>query len=124
ATTLTSTGSGNITLASTVNGAFDLAVNTGGATTLGGVVGGTTALTSLTTDLPGTTALNGGAVTTTLAQTYNDPVTLGANDTLTSTASGAIALSTVNGGFGLIVTTGGPVSFGAVGQTTPLANLN
>src|SRR5207302_1037120 len=92
-TTLTSTGGGNITLASTVNGAFDLAVNTAGTTTFGGAVGGTTALTSLTTDLPGVTALNGGAVTTTLAQTYNDPVTLGAATTLTSTGSGNITLA-------------------------------
>src|SRR5437879_10364706 len=31
------------------------------------------------TDTPGTTPINGGAVTTTTTQTYRDPVTLGAN---------------------------------------------
>src|SRR5204862_47369 len=86
-TALTSTGSGNITLASTVNGAVDLALNTAGTTIFDGVVGGTTPLASLTTDAPGTTALNGGAVTTTGAQTYNDLVTLGVSDTLTTTNS-------------------------------------
>ena len=38
-----------------------------------------TALASLTTDAGGTTAINGGAVTTTGGQTYHDNVTLGAS---------------------------------------------
>ena len=58
----------------------------------GGAVGGCTALTSVTTDAPGSTALNGGIVTTTGAQTYNDAVTLGANTTATSTGSGNVTL--------------------------------
>src|SRR4029077_20259187 len=89
ATVLASTGSGAITLASTVDGAFALTVDTAGATIFGGAGGGTTARASLTTDAPGTTALNGGAVTTTGAQSYNDPVTLGAATVLASTGSGA-----------------------------------
>src|SRR5205823_10492131 len=84
-TTLTGTASGPITLASTVNGAQALTVNTAGVTTFGGAVGGTTALASLTTDAAGSTDLNGGAVTTTGSQTYNDQVLLGADTTLTST---------------------------------------
>src|SRR5262245_13314234 len=78
-TTLTSTGSGNVSLVGTVNGAFSLTVNTAGTGTFGGALGGTTALTSVTTDAGGSTALNGGSVTTTGAQSYNDVVTLGAN---------------------------------------------
>ncbi len=41
-------------------------------------------LASVTTDSGGTTAINGGSVRTTGAQTYNDNVTLGANTTLTA----------------------------------------
>ena len=125
ATTLTSTGNGNINLASTVNGAQTLAVNTGGTTTFGGVVGGTAALTSVTTDAGGTTAINGGAVNTTGAQTYNDAVTLGADTTLASSGNGNINLaSTVNGAQTLAVNTGGTTTFGAaVGGGTALTSL-
>ncbi len=70
ATTLTSTGNQAIAFNSTVDGAQTLAVNTTGTTTFGGIVGGTTALTSVTTNAGGTTAINGGAITTTGAQTY------------------------------------------------------
>ena len=87
-TLLTDTGSGAIDLAQTVNGPFALIVNTGGTTTFGGApVGGTTALTSVTTDLAGTTAINGGSVKTTGGQTYSDAVTLGNNTILTDTGS-------------------------------------
>ena len=93
-TTLTSTGTGaagNITFVTTLDGAQSLAVNTSGTTTFGGIVGGTTALTSLTTDTGGSTAINGGAITTTGLQSYHDNVTLGTTAaTLTSTGSGAI----------------------------------
>src|SRR2546430_7203243 len=55
-------------------------------TIFGGVVGGTAKLTSVTTDAAGTTAINGGAVSTTGTQTYNDAVTLATNNaTLTGT---------------------------------------
>ena len=62
-------------------GAFALVLNTAGTTTFGAAVGGggPNLLASLTTDAPGSTALNGGSVTTAGAQTYNDAVTLGAN---------------------------------------------
>ncbi|MFO0885941.1 MAG: autotransporter-associated beta strand repeat-containing protein, partial [Pirellulales bacterium] len=74
--TLTSNSSGNITFVTTVNGGQTLAINTAGTTTFGGSVGGTTPLTSVTTNAGGSTAINGGSVTTTGAQTYNDAVTL------------------------------------------------
>jgi hypothetical protein len=124
-TTLISTGAGAVTLASTVNGAFNLTVNTAGVTTFGGAVGGTTALTSVTTDAPGSTDLNGGSVVTTTFQSYGDPVLLSANTTLTSTGAGNITfVSTVNGAFSLTVNTAGVTGFGgAVGGTAPLASL-
>ena len=124
-TTLDSTGSGNITFGSTVDGAFNLTVNTAGVTTFGGAVGSTTPLTSLTTDAPGSTDINGGSVTTTGAQAYGDAVTLGADTTLTSTGSGNVSLgSTVDGGFNFTVNTAGVTTFGgAVGSTTPLTSV-
>src|SRR5262249_55923814 len=75
---LASSGSGAVTFGSTVNGGSNLTVNTAGVTTFSGVVGGITALASLTTDAPGSTNLNGGTYTTTGNQTFNDPVSLGA----------------------------------------------
>jgi hypothetical protein len=122
ATTLTSTAGGAINFGSTVNGAKTLAVNTAGTTTFGGIVGGTTALTSLTTDAGGSTAINGGAVTTTAAQTYNDAVTLGAATTITGV--GNTFASTVNGAQALSIIDSGTATFGgAVGGTTALTSL-
>jgi autotransporter-associated beta strand protein len=125
-TTLTSIGSGSVTLASTVNGAFGLTVNTGGTTTFGGVVGGSTALTTISTDAPGSTALNGGNVTTSAAQTYNDALTLGADTVLTSTGSGNVRFaSMIDGEQALTVAagTGNVTLTGAVGGGTPLTRL-
>ena len=128
--TLTSTGGGAIGFASTVNSQTAtpraLTVNTVGATTFGGAVGTTNALASLTTDAPGSTALNGGAVTTTGAQTYNDPVTLGVDTTLNAGTdiTFAAALNGVNGTQGLTATAGGAVSLnGTTGGTSPLEYL-
>jgi hypothetical protein len=72
--TLASSASGNISFGGTVNGAFSLNINTTGTTSLG-TVGNSAPLTSIQTDGPGTLSLN-GTITTTGAQTYNDPVTL------------------------------------------------
>ncbi|MEY2428359.1 MAG: trimeric autotransporter adhesin, partial [Verrucomicrobiota bacterium] len=84
-----------VTLAKTVNGAAALTVNAAGATTFGGAVGGTTPLNSLTTDAAGSTAVNGGSVATSGAQTYNDDVTLGADTVLNGSA--VTLAKTVNG---------------------------
>ena len=71
-----------------------LAVNAGGVTTFRDAVGGVAALASLTTDSAGSTALDGGAVTTTNTQTYHDAVLLGQDTTLTSTGRPATSPST------------------------------
>jgi autotransporter-associated beta strand protein len=122
ATTLTSSGGGNIDLGSTVDGALSLATSTTGITTLGGLVGGSAALTSLTSRAA---ALDGGGVTTSGAQSYNGPVTLGANTTLTSSGSGNILFAaSVDGAFALTYNDGGTAIFdGAVGGAAPLASI-
>jgi autotransporter-associated beta strand protein len=79
-----------VTFSSTINGANALTINTPGTTTLNGALGNTTPLASLTTDAGGTTAVNGGSVKTTGAQTYNDPVSLGANTLFQSISGGVI----------------------------------
>src|SRR5205814_2277872 len=124
-TTLTSTGAGAITLASTIDGAFGLLVNSDGTKTFDGVVGGSTALMSLSTGESGSADLNGGSVTTTLQQSYNVPITLTANTTLTSTGSGYVYFArTVDGAFSLTVNTADTTRFdGAVGGSTALASL-
>ncbi|HEX7385287.1 MAG TPA: hypothetical protein VF291_13305, partial [Burkholderiaceae bacterium] len=119
ATTVRS-GSGNITF-STVDGAKALTVNTGGTTTFAGTVGGGTALASLTTDAPGTTHI-GAAITTSGAQTFNDPVVLDASVTL---AGGSVTfgstLAGLTGGESLAVDSTGVTRFG--GNVTQLATL-
>ncbi|QPQ54355.1 hypothetical protein IC614_08310 [Allosphingosinicella flava] len=114
---------GNASFSGTVDGAGSLVVNSPGMTTFGGAVGGNTALTSLVTDAPGATALN-GTVRTTGAQTFNDAVTLGGATTLTSTGGGAITLNTVDGAQSLTVNTSGATTFnGHVGGNTVLTSL-
>src|SRR5205823_1895239 len=116
----------NITFASTVDGAQALTVNTSGSgtTTFGGAVGGTIALTNLTTNADGSTHLNGGGISTTADQNYNDTVTLGADTTIAGndiqfakTLDGAFALTVNSSGSG--VTTFGD----QVGGTTILTSL-
>jgi len=85
-TTLSSTGSGDISFGNTLDGAYSLAVNTAGVTRFNGVVGAGTALSSLTTDAPGSVVMNAGTVTTSGAQTYNDAMSLSRGTTLTSSA--------------------------------------
>ncbi|MCE3238393.1 MAG: hypothetical protein K0R24_1374, partial [Gammaproteobacteria bacterium] len=106
-TVLTSNGGGNINLLNTVNGAFGLNLNTSGTTTLGGIIGGSIALTSLTTDVSGTTAINGGAVTTSGEQTYNDNITLGASPVLTSNADNITLNGALVGGTQSLTLVGG-----------------
>ena len=127
-TIITSTGAaalGNVTFNSTVNGAFTLLVNTAGNTDFNGLVGNITPLVSLTTDAPGTVSIDGGGVTTTGFQLYNDPATIGANTTLASTAAGNITfMQTLDGAFTLNVNTAGNTVFnGVVGGITPLVSV-
>ncbi|MES1189995.1 MAG: YDG domain-containing protein [Steroidobacter sp.] len=112
-----------VNFASTVNGAQDLNINNGsGTTTFSGAVGGGTPLSSLTTDATGTTVINGGAISTSGAQTYNDAVTVGATTTLSGVDVHFV--STVNGANALTVNDSGTTTFsGIVGGSTPLSSL-
>ncbi len=111
-TVLTSDTNGNIQFVSTLDSDSTatpraLTVNTGGTTIFGGLVGAT-ALASLTTDAPGTTQINGGGVTTTGAQTYHDPLSIGANTTLKGST---VSVSSFTGNnFNLTLTFSGPVT--------------
>jgi len=118
-------GAGDVAFDGTVDGNHALTVNSAGTTTFGGAVGGTVHLASVTTDTAGTIAIDGGSIATTGAQTYNDPVSLGADTTLTSTASGNVTFGgTVNGAHALTVSTGGTTTFdGAVGGSLEPTNL-
>jgi hypothetical protein len=123
--TLIDAGSDDVTFSSTVDGAYALNIQSGGTTTLGGAVGAGTALTSLTTDAGGSVLISGGGVSTTVAQTYNDAVNLGANATLSSTGGGDIRLvDALNGAHALTVNTAGVSRFeGVVGGVGPLSSL-
>jgi hypothetical protein len=125
-----STGAGAIAFNNTLDGGAAVRVNTAGATIFGGVVGGTTPLASLTTDVGGTTAINGGTVISSGPQLYGETVTLGANTTLTSTSSGIGFASTINADVAannrtLTVTAPGGATFaGNLGNAAALADLD
>jgi hypothetical protein len=120
-----STGGGNIVFASMVEGGFAAVISTGGVTTFNGAVGNVAPLTSLTTAASGSTTINGGAVQTTGAQSYGDPLSIGANTTFASSGSGNLTFSsTLNGAFAVTFNAGGVTTFnGAVGGTAPLTSL-
>jgi hypothetical protein len=103
-----------IGFASTIDGPHALAIT--GNAVFGGRVGAGTALASLS--VSGTTALNGGTVTTTGAQTYSGPATLGIDNTLT--ASTVTFGSTLNGQHALVIN-GSAVFDGAVGTDPQMA---
>ena len=137
--TLTAANS-TVTFASTVDGAHALTVNSGtGATMFAAAVGSTTRLgalivdtsgatifngtvkaASVTTDAPGTLAINGGLVDTTGAQSYGEVATLGADTTLNATT---VAFGgTLDGAHALTVN--GNASFGStVGAGTALKSI-
>ena len=135
--TVLNAGAGAITFSNTVNSAsattHALTLNSTGVTTLSGAVGNLFALTSLTTNAGGSTAINGGSVTTSgsAGQVYNDAVTIGANTTLT-TGAGALSLnSTVNDSntagtdsLNLSAATGAITLGGAVGGSAALSGLS
>jgi filamentous hemagglutinin family protein len=104
---------------STLTGPYALTVNDSGTTTFGGV----TQLASLASTASGGIDLNTSSVTTTGAQTYDGPVTLGANAVLTG--AGITFNGTVDGAFALAANaTSGTLSLnGVVGSNTALTSL-
>jgi filamentous hemagglutinin family protein len=130
-TVLTSTGNGAIAFTSTVDGAHALTVNTAGQTIFGGSVGSIARLASLSTDAPGSTAINGAVVSTTGGQAFNDAVILGFGGTVVASSTGGSDIrfgstvdSAVAGTSGLTVNTAGATIFGGmVGGGTALGSL-
>ena len=126
-TVLASTGNGTLAFGRTVDGQFNLTLITGGGAVFGGFAGGNVPLASLTVNTGGTTAINGGGITTagSGAQTYNGAVLLGADAVLTSQMGGDLRFnSTVDGAVALTLNTGGQTVFnGLVGSGAPLASL-
>jgi hypothetical protein len=97
------TNNAPVNFASSVDGAQALTVNAGTNTTsFVAAVGTTASLLSLSTGAGGSTALNGGLVKTSGAQTYNAALNLGANTTLTSESSGDIIFGAALNHWGLI----------------------
>ncbi|MEI8221356.1 MAG: hypothetical protein WCH91_12050 [bacterium] len=108
----TGTGAGaDITFKNTIDGTGSLTVNAAGTTTFTGTVGAGGSFASLITNGGGTTAINGGSVRTTGAQSYENAgtnatsVTLGANTTLTGTSVAAGPI--VGGSKNLTIATSG-----------------
>ena len=88
-------GNGSLTLGDNVDdvaaGTSTLTQSGSGTLTFSGTVGASAALAAVTTTSGQTTALNGGSVQTTGAQTYGGIVTTSGATTLTSTGGGTIA---------------------------------
>jgi len=132
-TTVSSTGSGNVTFHGALNSANletnSLTVNTAGTTSLLGSVGAVDRLASITTDAGGLTVINAAAIRTTGAQTFNDNVRLDATTTLDASAGGNLSfLGTLNaataGAQQLTLDTTGDILFqGAVGNTVRLGDV-
>ena len=131
ADTTVTTAAGAATFAAAVDGPFRLVVAAAGDTTFAAAVGAKTPLTHLETDAPGRTRLAGRTVTTAglTSQHYRDAVVLDADTVLTANGGGGITFGgTVDGAAGtnrsLEINTSGTTTFGgAVGRTTPLADL-
>ena len=118
--------SGNVTFGGTINSSGagqTLAINTTAATTLNGAIGNTLALTSLTTNAGGTTTINGGSVTTTGVQTYNDAVTLGVATNLNTTNSAITFANSVNASGNNLMMATGSGNITATNATNNFANV-
>ena len=119
--TLADTGGGTVDFASMIDGAQALTVT--GNAEFGGAVGGTTALSILTVN--GTSALDGGSITTTGEQNYYGPVVLGADTTLNGQeANFTGTVDDVTAGTAKLVVQGDVVFNGNVGGAAELSSLS
>ncbi|MBL7043717.1 MAG: hypothetical protein ISR77_34115, partial [Pirellulaceae bacterium] len=91
-----STGSGKIELNGTIDGNHAVNLDSTGTTDINGVIGGDVAVASLTTNAGGTTEIGANISAQGSTQTYNDPVTLTANVSLTDSGGGITFEKTVN----------------------------
>ncbi|MDB5341692.1 MAG: hypothetical protein JWP89_69 [Schlesneria sp.] len=122
---ITLTAAQNVTFTQTLDGAHNLQITAGGITAFEGAIGATNALTSLTTDAPGTTDLNGGVINVTTLDLQDD-VILTANTTINATT---VAFEkTINADVAandrtLLVNATTTTFNGAIGTTNVLASL-
>ena len=122
-------GTGGVTVTGAVDGPSNLNLSNSGLTTITSTVGHTTNLLSVRigAGTAGSTVINGGEVSTSGDQTYNNAVTIATDTKLTSTGSGSITVaSTLNGSHALTLTTSGTgnvIINGAVGGNTPLSTI-
>jgi filamentous hemagglutinin family protein len=122
----------NITFNSRVNSSFAtdraLTLNTtgNGITTFAGAVGAINPLSLITTNADGTTIFGGGSVITSGNQTYNNPVLVTGNTSVTG--STIVFHNTINSGAeaqSLEISTTDTVRFEqSIGQTSPLFSLS
>lgn len=121
----TNNGPGNITINGTVNGNQALTLSsTTGKINLNNSVGNNQALTNLTTNSRGNTTLNAN-ITTTNNQTYNSPILLGNDITLTSSRNGNIIFNNSLDGSQILNINAAAVQFNnIVGKNTNLTGLN
>ena len=109
----TLSGSG-VTLADRVDGAYALTVD--GPATLAGAIGANTKLASLTVNGPAT--LTTGSIATTGSQHYQNDVTLGSDQSLSTTTGNVTFDGALIGGRNVVIdsTAAGDISFNAVGS--------
>jgi hypothetical protein len=111
-----SSANGAITFAQSLAGVRTVTVNTGGVTTFNGPV----SLAALTTDVGGSTQVNGGRVDTSGSQSFGDPVGLGAATTFNAGQSVAFGGS-LSGAVAVVVNAPGTTRFGGVVDVGSLA---
>ncbi|MGH7071114.1 MAG: beta strand repeat-containing protein, partial [Acetobacteraceae bacterium] len=133
--TMNSTGDSYIYINGTIDsgsaGQAALTINNDGPASLTGNIGSGSPLASLSITAPGGTQLYMDSITTGGGgQTYNTPLLLATDVTLTDTGAGAITFSGTIDTFevetdpSLTVATGGPVTFNdAIGEEDPITNL-
>jgi len=117
-------GSGTIRLDGTINGGNDLILNTTGTTDINGTIGGTTPIATITTNAGGTTDIGADIRAQGGTMTFNDPVTLTGDITLTDTGGTGITFnSTVDAGDSLTLAVSGTTTFvGGVGATSAIGD--
>jgi hypothetical protein len=116
-------GANAVTFNGTVDGPGALVVNSTAATTFAGAVGTGDALASLSTNALGTTVIQGGAVTTSGAQTYGDPVSFVGPMNFSSAAGGISFGSTLAGNAATLTIAAGSGDLTVTGALSGVTDL-
>jgi hypothetical protein len=117
----------NVNFNNALSGQHSLTISTAGATTFSDVVGGGgNALTTLSVTSGAGIAINGGAITTSGAQAYNNDATFDSATTLTSSADGITFGGSLTGpvAFADLTVGAGAGDFSVTGALTRVSNLS